>query len=144
VRETKETTIDGTKYRVTQLGALAASRVMLRLGNAIKRSQSENVSAELLTDDEWEFCRSAFADSTSFDLAIQAKAGTVKQALSDHFDEHFAGKPGQMLQWFAFALKANFGDFLAEIGTLLAEVGAAKPNPSSSPKASIPRSGESS
>jgi hypothetical protein len=38
--------------------------------------------------------------------------GDAGAPMSSHFDEHFAGRYGELVRWLAFALQVNYGNFL--------------------------------
>lgn len=56
---------------------------------------------------------SAFRDSTEI---YGPGFGDAGAPMDVHFDEHFAGRYGEMIEWLTFALKLNYGNFLQGLG----------------------------
>lgn len=159
--ETKEKEIDGSVYRVTQLGSKAARRVFLRLSKLIvpALAQSikgtENIPAILeslvqhLSDDDVDFVCEALASVTKVvDIGTNSKGDKFDSVnnLDKCFEEQFRGKTLQQFQWLAWAIEVNFADFLAESGLKSAMINGAANlmnSASKSPPKSTGGSGES-
>lgn len=109
-RETKETTIEGTKYRVVQVGAKVGRKVALKLGKVLASGAKDNF-AESLNDDDVDFLCEEFSKVTEvfFDSGKALYLNTV-------FDEQFAGKYFEMYKWLEFCIELNFGDSLKKAG----------------------------
>lgn len=114
MRQTKSKDINGVTYNVTQLGATAARKVLIRLarllgaGAANKEPIAGIMSA--LNDDDIEYLCSEFGKMTTVQM------GPNTPYLNSIFEEHFAGKTLDMLKWLAFCIEVNFEDFLREAG----------------------------
>lgn len=123
MREPQEKTIDGTKYRVAPLPASKGLAILTMITKVVGPSLVAAPSlaalaggaAELFGDvcerlDEAQVERlsKAMAGHTLVE-ASPGKGGLVP--LGDHFDLHFAGDYGAMLQWMQFALEVNYGGF---------------------------------
>jgi len=146
-RETRETTIDGCTYRVTQLGATTGAQVMFRLGRAFAAVMASVSQGELdlaaLSPSDFDWIVVTMKASTKFDLVDTVGGGTVRTVdLAPLFDEHFAGRYGQMLEWLKFALEVNFGPLADAVRSVLSGVTAL--SDSSRPKAATGSAGASS
>lgn len=105
--QTKEKTIDGNTYAVTQLGAIRGSQVFVRLmkmvGPAFLGEKKDFAKAfEALREEDFKYLCDVFSERTFVD----------GKPLDKIFDFHFAGKYGAMFQWLFFCIETNFGDFL--------------------------------
>jgi len=131
VRESREKTIGGTCYRVLQLGAKDGRSMLVQLTKLLGPALANGLSG--LGESKATEVESAMASALGnalHDLALRLDDREVaaildKLALStelvlgaDHvprldkvFDDHFAGKYDELLQWAAFALEVNFGSF---------------------------------
>ena len=154
MRETREHTIDGQIYSITQLGAkqgrLVLARVLRIVAGAAGAAQSVEDPVEAaaaaaaklasaLTDDEVNYLCDVFSKAT------QVTEGAKGWALSDIFDDHFAGRYGAMLQWLWAALETNYSSFLSDVGlNVPALANAAKKAMTSTPQSPTPPSGASS
>lgn len=135
----KEETIDGVVYKVGMLPPRKALAILVEMtkvaGPALAAMANKDPDAEV-----------------DFGLIVSIMAGKLDQKMiDDHqamfasvteadgvplkgiFDKHFHGRVMLMLQWHAFAVKANFSDFSEALGTVFARV--------SPPKAKTPASG---
>lgn len=128
MRETKTLTLGAQSYRVTQLGALAGRKVLLRAGRLVGAAivgQHDvetflRVMLEGISDDDLDFACGEFAKVTTIIQVLQdSKKSTIEIPLSDAFDDHFANKYGDMIRWLVFCFKFNFESFLGEVGDLL-------------------------
>lgn len=126
--EQKSTVIGEYEYTVTQLPARQGKSVAVRLGRILAPLAKEGADGEeadkaaglvalfeKLDDKDVDFLCDVFMKTTSFH-----KLGDMKQPeLSHFFDEHFAGRYGQMFKWLQFCAEVNFGSFLGEVGLQL-------------------------
>ncbi len=124
MRETKTKSIGQLDYTVTQLGATAGRKVLVRLAKVIGAGLGgpEPISGMLaaVNDDDMAFMCDQFAALTT------VKIGDKSPGLKDIFEEHFAGKHLEMIYWLAFCIEVNFGSFLDAAGLSqdkLAQVG---------------------
>ena len=112
-REPKNTTINGTFYEVMPLGALKGRSVFVRLLKMFGPLFAGDIAAGLdhLSEDDFNYLCDVFAEYTN--VRINEKQMPV---LKDVFDGHFSGKYLDMLQWLAFCVQVNFGDFYKGLG----------------------------
>lgn len=132
-RECKESSvIDGFTYKVTQLGAKEGRRVFARLvstlggavgalakevtgeGNGADAAQGVASFADRITPETLDFFCDVFAPYT---LVCN---GPSELPMSKEFDDHFAGRYAQMVQWLVFCIEVNFGSFLKGLGDIVA------------------------
>lgn len=137
-RECRESgMIDGFTYKVTQLGAKEGRRVFARLVstlggavgalakevmNASEGKQEGGVDAaqgvasfaDRITPETLDF----FCDTFSTYTLICH--GATEQPMAREFDDHFAGRYAQMVQWLIFCIEVNFGSFLKGLGDIVA------------------------
>lgn len=111
--ETRERTIDGFAYKVTQLTARTGNKVGMRLTKTLAGAAgAKDVESALggiiakLSEEDLEFICDTLARQTQ----VQLEPGKWPM-LSDVFDIHFAGRYLEMLKWLGFALEVNFGAF---------------------------------
>ncbi len=132
MRKTETRDIGGLRYQVMQLGAIRGRAVMLRLTKVIGPAIAALMAAKPkgegkgildvdvaalggifekleLTEADLEFFCQAFGE-VSFVTLPDGKHPRVV----DCFDDHFAGRYGDMLSWLAFSAEVNFGDFLSK------------------------------
>jgi len=114
--EPKSKEIGGDNYTVTPMTAVKGRRVFARLFKVIgpvlgKLSEGVNVgdllgaaAAHVSEDDVDYFCE-AFAPGTTVNGAELQKVFAV----------HFMGKYAEMVEWIAFAVEVNFGDFFSAL-----------------------------
>lgn len=152
--QTQEKTIDGTRYRVTQLGGELASDLLFRLlkaiGAGVARASGPTAilalmaaAARSLEMADFHAFREAFVGVTTVCLQDKAKKSGVTARwmpmTTVGFDAHFQGRPGALLAWFRWCFEVNFGGFFAE--ALAGEAsGQAEPATESSPSDSPPES----
>lgn len=102
----KEATIDGVTYKVKLLGGRVAFEAMSRAAAAL---------ANKISPEDFDWLREQFAATTNVGIVDAAGDGQTRFVpLASVFDEHFRGGPqvrARMLQWFHFAIEANFGPF---------------------------------
>lgn len=159
--EAKEKVIDGVSYKVHQLGARKALRMLQRIIKIVGPGIATGIQG---VDGQGGFQAMAEMDIGKLALGQAVKEladrldeavvdgivdelaqvtvvvkGDKQPALSAIFDLHFAGKMKQLFQWLLFALEVQFGDFFggpggisAGVGSLLQSSEAPSPHPPSS------------
>lgn len=125
--ETKDKTIGGVLYRVSQLGALTGRGVLVRLvklvggglvgalvSGGLKGLDRGALATSLgkvvdgFSEEDLAYFCDLFSPLTQ--VITRDKAGKqLNQLLANTFDLHFAGKYREMGQWLLFALEVNFG-----------------------------------
>jgi hypothetical protein len=144
--ETRERRIGGVTYRVTLLGAKQGTAMLVRLtrllgpgagsfilGVSRTQGEGEDVLASALAlgvgEALHELARRLREDEVGAllaDLATQTvvvKSAELELQLSDIYDEHFAGKYHELMQWARFSLEVNFtGFFGGKGGTVLSKL----------------------
>ncbi len=142
--ETKDKSIAGVTYRVTQLTATKGRAVFVRLaklfaGMAGAKNMEDRIAGILgkLSDDDLKFVCDVFASATQ----VHAPGDKGWPQLSDVFDLHFAGRYLEMFQWLAFCLEVNFSGFFP--GVDIAGLAQAATSGSISPKGATGSSGGS-
>ena len=129
MRESRQHTIGDYTYTIQQLGAkegrIVLARVLRVIAGAAGAAQSSDDALEAagagiaklvegLSDAELTFLCDTFARAT-----MVGRAGTMDAIrLSDGvtFDEHFAGRYGEMLRWLWASLETNYASFLSDMG----------------------------
>jgi len=150
MRESKTTTIGAYEYTVYQLGAIDGRRILTKLAKVagpafagLKPGQANDFFGKLLDALDVELV-DALCDKFAEFTEVQLDA-EHKPFLKGKFDDHFAGKYGEMLSWLVFCLEVNFSNFFQELGLKVpskAEIAAkAKDQESDSPKTSTGGSG---
>jgi hypothetical protein len=119
--KTEEREIGGLKYRVTQLGAKAGRAALLRImktvGPAAAMLQGDDLAGALgkffenLSEVDLDYFCALFGEK-SFVFQADGKMPRVDQV----FDEHFAGRYLDMIEWLIFAGEVNFADFFRGVG----------------------------
>jgi hypothetical protein len=137
--ETRERRIGSVTYRVTLLGAKQGTAMLVRLTKllgpgagsfilGVGRSEGEGEAAlhsalalgvgealhELarrLREDEVAALLEELAKQT-----VVVKSTELELVLADVYDEHFAGKYSELLQWARWALEVNFSGFFGASG----------------------------
>jgi len=154
LRKTEEREIGGLKYRVAQLGGIRAREVQLRLVQCLGPSVGALVGGDfaaafgalkaLGAADLAYFC-DTFGE-VSFVFTEDGKMPRIDKV----FDDHFAGRTGDMWKWLLFCVEFNYADFLGELRDrivgALAKLGeqAQTASPPTSPSTSTGSSGDSS
>jgi hypothetical protein len=138
-KQTQETTIDGVPYRVTQLGATTGGQIMFRLGRAfgavVAGLRVGNVTLDALDPADFDWLVKTLQPATKVGIVDVAGGGKVNFVDLPHvFEDHFAGRYPQMLEWLKFSLEVNYGPLQGALGSLFR--GAMALSPSISPKAS--------
>lgn len=114
--ETKDVEIGGEVYRLTKFGATQAIKVSLRVAKYVGHmaeaaANSPNDQATILrvlgtfSEEDFFAVKDAFADRT---VVI---TGEKTLLLSKVFDTHFAGRGGELLEWFAACIEFQLLDF---------------------------------
>lgn len=118
-RETKETTIAGTVYRVTQVGAHTGQQILFRVGRALP-AMFGNFTPEALNPEDFSFVCERFIEATQVGF-VDAKGDgrTTFVSLKIDFDDRFAGKYEQWAEWLKFAWEVNFGSFFGVVASLV-------------------------
>jgi hypothetical protein len=142
MRESKTHLINGFNYTVSQLGAKEGRRVLARIlrsvagaataagdlardgGDATEAALSGVAKlVENLSDADVDYLCDTFAATTM----VGPEGQDVALPLKDQFNEHFAGKYGDMVKWLWASLETNYGSFLGGLGlNVEALVGKAK------------------
>lgn len=146
MREPQEKTINGRTYRVTPLAAGQGLGLLTLITKHIARGLENVTSLAALTEQAGKAIAdvAAHLDEAHVDRLCKTLAGSAVfevepgsgkfVPLSAHFDNHFAAAYGELAQFLAFALEANYGSFFAMAqGAMAARAPAA---PGASPKAS--------
>jgi hypothetical protein len=121
MRDVKSKVIDAYNYRIQQLGAKQGRAVLARLmklmgpiADADNEGEAFAKIAASISDDDLDyFCR-VFGAATQFHAVTDDKR--VFQLDEATFDEHFAGRYGEMLKWLWACIDANFANFFAGLG----------------------------
>lgn len=159
--QTKQFTIDGDTYEITQLGAKQGRKIWLKLVQVAAAPLKElstpgttlseatllaalGAAVESLDEQTAEQLYEAFGETCTLQLAN----GNAPKLTGVIFDQHFAGRYVPMSKWLWECVRFNFASFLdgTSIGSLTdlakratAVVGASRPI---SPQASTGSSGE--
>lgn len=152
--ETDEVEIDGTRYRVTQLGWKEGRRLLARLLKLIGPGLTEAVGGSAKLEDLGGRDLASFApaireicqknleteldhlcDTFAKKTVINTDGGEDFQQLSRIAELHFAGKYKQMFEWLWFCLKVNYQDFWG--GSIESAAVTSAETPSDSQMASI-------
>lgn len=138
--KSEDKTIGKYTYRVTMLPATKAIEVNHFIASAVGPAFAEvvgstdgDMKAEVKLDSLGRACQLFFKAAKPDDLIRIAKMFAAKSlyntedkepgiVLGDRFDEHFAGDMPQLIKWFTFCVKVNFGNF-TELSGLLANLG---------------------
>lgn len=135
--EPKSKEIGGATYVVTPMVATKGRKVFARLIKIagpvlgkIAEAPPEGRQAALLaaigahvSEDDFEYFCDVFAPTTTVDGADLSKAFAV----------HFMGKYADMVEWVAFAVEVNFGDFFLALARKSPAPNPAKDGPGASP-----------
>lgn len=128
-RDMKEIAIDGTSYRITQLGTKDARKVELRCARVLGEllplalagqhgiAGAARVGAEIarsLSDEDLELVVRLFAEQTLY------SPGEGRWfPLWSHYDDHFAGANISHAKWLYESLRHTFADYFREAAPLL-------------------------
>lgn len=126
--------IGDTLIEVRKLGAKEGLRTLARLTRILGSAAERLQGGELLAAAVEAVQRLDLADvdaiveslerCSSEVSVLQPSGKTITTALD--VDRHFAGKMGPMLEWIAFAVEVNFGDFFADLRPGVAGSGASE------------------
>lgn len=139
-RKIGERTIDGVRYQVQQVGASLGAEIMFRLarsfGAILAGLNVGTLSVESLSPADFNWLLKTLIAGSKVGIVDEKGDGRERMAdLSFVFDEHFAGKYPQMLEWMQFALEVNFGPLDAALGSLIRGAGMLGSNSSRRPAA---------
>ena len=139
--KTESKIIGGLEYKVSQLGAIKGRTAFLRLvkalgpvvGGLVDPKGAPRQSLDLadmfgklaLTDADLTYFCDIFSEKT---FVVK---GSQMPRLDNVFDDHFAGRYLDMVQWLAFCVQVNFADFFG--GALIAAVDPASPSAPTQP-----------
>ena len=131
MRESKQHNINGFTYTISQLGAKEGRRVLARIlrsvagaataaGELAKEGGDATEAAlsgvaklvENLSDADVDYLCDTFAATTT----VGPEGKDVALQLKDCFNEHFAGRYGDMVKWLWASLETNYGSFLGGLG----------------------------
>jgi hypothetical protein len=147
-RQETVTISDGVQYRITQLGAMTGKQVMFRLGRVFAavalglRTGGVDVVGLLSALDpvDFDWVVQTLIPTTDVGIIDVAGDSSLKwHKLSVDFDDHFAGRYPQLLEWLKAGLEINFGPLSDALGSIFR--GAAGLSVSSHPKASTGTAG---
>lgn len=130
---TIERTIGATTYTITQLGAKQGRSVMVRLFRilgpaAAGLTSGEDIEARLgnaltalarsASEDDFNALCDTFAAATKIRKTTETNAGPghIDVPLTPDFDNHFAGRYAELLQWFGACIEVNFASFFDGAG----------------------------
>lgn len=124
--KTVEVNVDGTRFEITQLGALEGGRVLSKLLKAASPALGDLADAEKLSIDTVLGALSRVVHELDEDLLaylcgvfVQKTRCYIGPDTAPHmtpasFDQHFAGQYMGLSKWLFEHLKLNFPDFLGE------------------------------
>lgn len=145
-RENREITIDGTTYRVKQLGAHTGSQVLFRVGRALPTLMSGvGIRPEDLSPEDFNYVVECFKKHTQVSVTDTNGGGGsrfIEMTHGEMYDDLFAGHYERMFAWMKFSWEVNFSSFFGAVAGL---VRARKDLATSvSPKAATGSAGDSS
>ena len=115
MRESKVHNINGTNYTIQMLGAKVGKSLLARMlrmfGPAIEAEDTMTRLCAALTDTDLDFLCDTFAATTMVELGPDRLV-----PLKGVFEDHFAGKYGDMVKWLWASVETNYGTFLADVG----------------------------
>jgi hypothetical protein len=135
MRETKEREIDGTRFRVTQLGALKATDLFVRLMQVLGPTLGEAVGSGAQVDpgkliaslamnlrsEDIAYMRDTLGLVSEVHVGARAQDDAWRPMHSrETYDEVFAGRMMLQIRWLTFALEVQFADFFGDGGFLRA------------------------
>jgi hypothetical protein len=144
-RQVKETTIDGIRYSVLQMGADTGGELVFRLGmpllalvgSATLSKDTARMLSQSLSPADFNWAIGHFRECTKV-YVVDKAAGPDKNGsprgnwfpLDPIYIDHFAGAYGRWLNWLKFVAEVNFGDFFAASGASLPSEKASSASPS--------------
>jgi hypothetical protein len=119
--KTKETTIDGKNYKVTQLnysdGIELLTRLLAIAGSAFEKGEKESFSLGRLASNLKAVDLKYMIEKLAHRTLIEREPGSDKwPKLEPEVD--LAGDYNLMFKWFKFALEVNYGGFFDDGGIL--------------------------
>lgn len=122
-RKTETVAIGGFEYRITQLGATTGGQVMFRLGRAfaviMAGLKDGTFSVESLSPADFDWLVKTMQGTTQVGIPDVKGDGSVKfHNLSLLFDDHFAGRYPELIEWLKGALEVNYGPLGAALGSI--------------------------
>lgn len=131
MRESRTHLINGFSYTIQQLGAKDGRRVLARLLRSVAGAAGEASDlvkegsngaeaalagiaklVENLSDADVDYLCDTFAPTTLYG----PEGKDVQLQLKDSFNDHFAGKYGDMVRWLWAALETNYASFFDGLG----------------------------
>jgi hypothetical protein len=121
MRKEKESVINGTKFKVTQLGFADGMELLTTLGRIVGPAMSEPNSVNTASMLGNIISRLSFNEVTSITEKLARTTRIEREpgrwpVLEPEVD--LAGNYDLTLRWLKFALEVNYGDFFAEGGLL--------------------------
>lgn len=123
MRKSDSKQIGNHTYTVTQFGAREGGRVFIRitrlLGPAIGGGAEGGAAAMIgqlstaLDESDFDSLCDTFAAAT---MVTGGDYGAKQPQLKAVFDDHFAGRYDELLEWLLFAFEVNYGSFLGALG----------------------------
>jgi len=129
--ERRSTTIDGVIYEVTQPGATAAARVLMRVMEITAKPVALLGSAALSADPSAVLGEAAEAFVKAMKPGdLEAVIKPLLESLTADgvyvgtklFDDHFAGRIGRLVRVIKWALQENYSDFFDEFVSSIKEL----------------------
>jgi hypothetical protein len=99
LRQTKVRQIGDTTYEITQLGALAGSKIFMKVLKSAYQAKSSSEMLANMAPEDFDALIAAFGPMTNV---------VGKGPLDKIFDFHFVGRYDEMLQWISFCIDLNF------------------------------------
>jgi hypothetical protein len=99
LRQTKVRQIGDTTYEITQLGALAGSKIFMKVLKSAYQAKSPPEMLANMAPEDFDALIAAFGPMTNV---------VGKGPLDKIFDFHFVGRYDEMLQWLSFCIDLNF------------------------------------
>jgi hypothetical protein len=126
--------IDGVQYRIRQMGAVTGGQVMFRLGRAFAMLAAGlangTMDLQSLSASDFDWLIKTLILTTEVGIIDVNGTGDRKWHKLEHdYDEHFAGRYQQMIQWLKGALEINFGPLQDALGSLFRGASALSTSP---------------
>jgi hypothetical protein len=128
-RKTETVEIGGNKYEITQLGATLGGEVMFRLGRAfgaiLAGLKTGNLTVDTLDPADFNWLVQVMIPSTKVGMIdVKGKGDLRWHPLKVDFDDHFAGRYPQMMEWLKSCLEVNYGPLQGTLGSIFRGVAA--------------------
>lgn len=136
--KTEEIQINGNCYQVKQLGAKQGRQVLFRLTKAVGPALLAMPAAltggstaglasalQSIQPEDFDYLCDVFAQSST--VSIRSTAHGADPFQSPHvsvaavFDQHFAGRYAELVEWLVFCARINFADFFSGMAARLAK-----------------------